>query len=279
MAELGDNERSGILISLFSTASAVGKTFLAVNMAAVLAEQGFRVCVADLDMQFGDSAHFLGLEPEKTVYEAQEAVDRDILSFRAEDYLTPCRKGNTIFYVLAAPKTVEQAYTLSDRAVLRTVQELRKLFDYVLVDMTSVFSELNMSVMGVSTLVMAVVIVDFIPTVKNMKTGLDALKKTSFDTAKLRYILNRSNARTNIGRADVEKLVGAEFYHVLPNDYKTAVESIHSGLPVVLDPSRKNTALSRSVEELCGKLTNRGGAEEAAAPRQSRSWLSRLFKS
>ena len=39
MAELGDNERSGILISLFSTASAVGKTFLAVNMAAVLAEQ------------------------------------------------------------------------------------------------------------------------------------------------------------------------------------------------------------------------------------------------
>ena len=60
MAELGDNERSGILISLFSTASAVGKTFLAVNMAAVLAEQGFRVCVADLDMQFGDSAHFSG---------------------------------------------------------------------------------------------------------------------------------------------------------------------------------------------------------------------------
>lgn len=277
MAELGDNERSGILIPFFSTASAVGKTFLAVNMAAVLAEQGFRVCVADLDMQFGDSAYFLGLQPEKTVYDAQAAADRDILSFKAEEYLTPCRKGNTLFYVLAAPKTVEQAYTLSDRAVLRTVKELRKLFDYVLVDMTSVFSELNMSVMTASTLVMAVVIVDFIPTVKNMKTGLDAMKKTSFDTARLRYILNRSNARTSIGREDVEKLLGAEFYHVLPNDYKTAVESIHSGLPLTADPQRKNTALARSLEELCGKLTNRGGAAEGGAPAQSRSWISRLF--
>ena len=278
MAALGDNERSGILISLFSTASAVGKTFLAVNMAAALAEQGFRVCVADLDLQFGDSAYFLGVHPEKAVYDAQEAAEKDSPSFRAEDYVTPCQKGNTLFYILAAPDRVEQAYTLSDRAVLRTLQELRKLFDYVLVDMTSVFSELNMSVMSESTLVMAVVTVDFIPTIKNMKTGLDAMKRTSFDTARLRYILNRSNAKTNISLEDVEKLLGAEFYHILPNDYQTAVESIHSGLPLLLDPSRKNTALARSLEELCRKLTNKGGAAEGSTPRRDRSWLSRLFQ-
>ena len=51
--------RRGTVITVFSTASAVGKTLIGINMAAELAKQGFRVCLVDLDLQFGDVCNYL----------------------------------------------------------------------------------------------------------------------------------------------------------------------------------------------------------------------------
>ena len=53
----------GSVFTFFSTASAVGKTVLAVNYAADLAERGYKVCLADLDLQFGDVCNYLGIKP------------------------------------------------------------------------------------------------------------------------------------------------------------------------------------------------------------------------
>ena len=53
---------NGIVITFFSTASAVGKTLVACNMASELAREGYRVCLADFDLQFGDVCNYLHLE-------------------------------------------------------------------------------------------------------------------------------------------------------------------------------------------------------------------------
>ena len=55
-------------------------------------------------------------------------------------------------------------------------------------------------------------IVDFIPTIKNMKRGSDALKELGYDDNKIRYVLNRSNARTRINVKDVEAILGHQFH-------------------------------------------------------------------
>lgn len=70
MAELGDNERSGILISLFSTASAVGKTFLAVNMAAVLVLHRYGVSHGKKERLFLTAASYLAAVYGMTLYPA-----------------------------------------------------------------------------------------------------------------------------------------------------------------------------------------------------------------
>ena len=47
-------ERSSVIISVFSTTPGIGKTITAINLAAGLAHEGYKVCLADLDLQFGD---------------------------------------------------------------------------------------------------------------------------------------------------------------------------------------------------------------------------------
>ena len=96
------------------------------------------------------------------------------------------------------------------------------------------FSTLNLAVLDLSTIVTFLGIVDFIPTIKNMKIGMDTLKMLGYDKNKIRLVLNRSDAKTRISLADVQKLLGEPFYHVLPNDFRAASQSLRDGVPLVL---------------------------------------------
>lgn len=115
-------------------------------------------------------------------------------------------------------------------------------------------------------------IVDFIPTIKNMKRGSDALKELGYDDNKIRYVLNRSNARTRINVKDVEAILGHQFHYVIPNDFQTAAESIKTGVPLVL--SAKDTPLAKGIRTMVDTYE-----EDSASPQKSQEggWLSRLF--
>ena len=65
MAE--ENLINGVVITFFSTASAVGKTLISVNMASELAREGYSVCLLDMDLQFGDVSNYLKLNPIYTM--------------------------------------------------------------------------------------------------------------------------------------------------------------------------------------------------------------------
>ena len=57
-------------MTVFSPKGGTGKTVIATNLAACLAKyEGRRTLLLDLDLQFGDAAIMLGIEPEKTIYD------------------------------------------------------------------------------------------------------------------------------------------------------------------------------------------------------------------
>ena len=58
-------------ITLFSPKGGVGTTFLAVNLAVALSERGRRrVCVVDLDLEFGDVGIVAGVAPNRDISDA-----------------------------------------------------------------------------------------------------------------------------------------------------------------------------------------------------------------
>lgn len=267
-------EINGVVITFFSTASAVGKTLISTNMAAELARQGKRICLVDFDLQFGDVSNYLQLLPERTAYDLQQAMSLPGNSVRAEEYLTPYEYHNVVFYVLAAPAKLEEAYNIDADKALSMVRRLQSVFDYVLVDTTSMFSKLNLALLDLSTIVSFLGIVDFIPTIKNMKIGAETLKKLNYDKNKIRLILNRSNAKTRISIDDVENLLGEPFYHILPNDFQAASRSIKDGVPLVLRSG--GSELGAALRDLVARYTNRV-YDDIAGEDVPESWLARIF--
>ena len=267
-------EINGVVITFFSTASAVGKTLISTNMASELARQGKKVCLVDFDLQFGDVSNYLQLLPQRTAYDLQQAMSLQGAAVRAEEFLTPYEYHNVVFYVLAAPTKLEESYNIDADKAMDMVRQLQKVFDYVLVDTTSTFSKLNLALLDLSTIVSFLGIVDFIPTIKNMKIGSETLKKMNYDKNKIRLILNRSNAKTRISIEDVENLLGEPFYHILPNDFHAASQSIKDGVPLVLRSG--GSELGEALRDLVARYTNRV-YDDAGDERGSESWLARIF--
>lgn len=268
---------NGVVISFFSTASSVGKTLISINMAAELARQGARVVLVDYDLQFGDVCNYLQLEPEQTIMDAQRSIQLTGSSFDVRECLTPYSCRNVMFAVLAAPRKLEESYNIETSVAQKVIEHLQGLFDYVIVDTTSMFSELNLMLLDISTIVTYLGVVDFLPTIKNMKIGSDTLRTLGYADKKIRLVLNRSNAKTRIGIEDVQKLLKQEFYYVIPNDFQAASQSIIDGKPLVLE--HQDIALSDAIRGLVGLYSNRslGGVEEPVRGEHKSSLFGRLF--
>ena len=267
--------RSSIVLTVFSTASGIGKTFLAINIAAELARLNHSVCLLDLDLQFGDVCNYLRLTPTRTISDAQAALDRD--RFRAEDFLLTYTRGRTSFQVLAPPATLLESYNIQSTTIERLVTALNR-FDFIVFDTPKIFSELNLTVLDVSTIITFLCVADFVPAIKNLKTGFDTLHRFNYEDNKIRPVQNRSDSQKLIMTTDVETVLGRQFYYNLPNDYASARRSIERGCPLVLEEN--STALSESLRELVARYINRktGAAFEPEKPSGGFfSWVKGIF--
>ena len=81
-----------------------------------MAKHKYKVCIIDLDLQFGDVCNFLQLTPQKTIYDAQLAMTEDFSGFAAAEYITPYEFEGINFSVLAAPVKLEESYNITAQA-------------------------------------------------------------------------------------------------------------------------------------------------------------------
>ena len=255
----------GSVFTFFSTASAVGKTVLAVNYAADLAERGYKVCLADLDLQFGDVCNYLGITPEKTLFDYYEQEDNQ------RDTSTCITEIKFGFDVLAAPLEVDEGFLIDAETIVQAINQLRDDYDYVLLDTTTGFTGISLAILEQTDVLYLPCVVDFIPSIKDLKIGLETLYKLQFDYQRVRLILNRNKAETQISTKDVEALVGRPFQYFISNDYQGIMRSIKEAKPIVLTEKKNKLAdeISDMVSEELGEKEESGGLS---------GWFGSLFK-
>ena len=247
--------RSSIIISVFSTTPGIGKTVTAINLAAGFAYEGYSVCLVDLDLQFGDVMNYLQLVSDKTLAAAQRMFKADPENFDIKKFLVEYRTGYYNFSVLPAPIFVSDAYQIDVMTVEYIISTQLSYFDFVILDLNSVFSSLNLAMLDLSTIINYLGVIDFLPALKNFKIGYDTLIRFEYEGQKIRLVENRADAQKLIHTSDAEKLLGTTFYHKLPNDFAAAEKSIKEGRPLMF--AAPDSKLTESFAELTAHYTNK----------------------
>jgi pilus assembly protein CpaE len=88
-----------------------------------------------------------------------------------------------------------------------------------------------------------------IPSIKNLKVGIQTLDLLAVAGGKLKLVLNRANARVHLDVTDVERALGVVAEYRIPSDIAIP-QAVNRGVPVVLDKPRAPAALAlRSIAE------------------------------
>ena len=119
------NGPAGRVIAVMSPKGGVGKTTVATNLAVGLANVApMGVVIVDLDLQFGDVASGLMLEPEHTITDAVVgAASQDSMVLKT--YLTLHPAG---LYALCAPRNPVEMDKISGEHITRLISQLREEF-------------------------------------------------------------------------------------------------------------------------------------------------------
>jgi pilus assembly protein CpaE len=231
---------AGQVFAFIGAKGGVGTTTAAVNVATELSQTAHgRTLLVDLHLAHGDASVFLGVEPRFSVVDALDNIHRfDEAFFKGLVVQTP-----------AGPHLLAS----SDRALVQTssVQRVRSLIEfatqlyrYVILDVPRSDAAALDALDKAARIV--VVANQELATVRNA-SRIAASFRQRYGNDRVTVIVNRVDNHAEIGRDDVEKVVGTKVLHSVPSDYRMALRALNKGRPLALDNHSKLAASFRDL--------------------------------
>jgi pilus assembly protein CpaE len=235
--QLQTTAHRGRVVTVFSPKGGTGKTVVATSLAAMLAKrEGKRTLLLDLDLQFGDAAIMLGLEPAKTVYDlvvAPGELDPEKLA----GYVTRHACG---LDVLAAPLRPEDAELVVESKVTALLDVARASYDSIVVDTSPFFHGAVLATLDRTDQLLVLCGLD-VPTLKNVRLALQTLEQLSFPSNRITYVMNRASSNVGLKTREVEDGLHVKIAHELPLD-RTVQVCVNRGEAAVLAQPRSDFA-------------------------------------
>ncbi len=225
----------GRITVVISPKGGSGKTVVATNLAVSLARQfPGDVVLVDLDLQFGDVASSLGLTPNYTMYTATQASGSEASLLKA--YLTP---HSSQLLVLCAPDDPSEADDVKEGDAIRIVQELARLFAWVVVDTGAGLDDMTLSVAEAASDLLMVSSTD-VPSVRGIRKEAMILDQLGVRATR-HFVLNRSDARVGLSPADIAATTGFTIMASIPSS-RAVPTSVNVGVPIIEHDGRNPAA-------------------------------------
>jgi pilus assembly protein CpaE len=246
-APSGAPTRRGRIVTVFSPKGGTGKTVTSTNLAAAFAKfEGKRTLLLDLDLQFGDAAIMLGLEPEKTIYDLVVAPG-ELDSEKLAGYTTRHPSGLDI---LPAPVRPEDAELVTESKLSRLLEVARESYDVIVVDTSPFFHGPMLATLDRTDELLLVCGLD-VPTLKNVRLALQTLELLAFPQNRIRVVLNRANSKVGMKRGEVEGALAVKIRFEVPSDRAVPI-AVNRGNPAVLAESGAD--FSKAIREMAKGL-------------------------
>lgn len=257
----------GEVLALVSCKGGSGATFIAANLAHLLAAGGQRkVALIDMNLQFGDAALFVSSEtPVSNVAD----VARNISRLDADLLRSSMSEVAPGLWVLAAPDDPAQATDVTPQHVRQIVELAREMFDFVIIDVGRSLSSVTLQALDLADRVYAVLQLT-LPFIRDGKRLRNVFRSLEYPAHKIEWIVNRYQKGSQFTIDDLKKTLAIDHVITLPNHYEAVAASVNQGVPV--ERIAPNSTIARSLREL---------AENIAPPPldQARAgWLSGLFR-
>jgi pilus assembly protein CpaE len=231
----------GRILAFYGAKGGVGTTTIAINAAIALhRELGRRVALVDGNLQFGDHRVFLDLGLDrKSIVDVVSApsIDIDLL----KHVLVRHDSGIDL---LLAPPSPETAELVTQDDLPQILEQLRTVYDYVLIDIDKRLDEVNLRVLDAADTIFVVMTAD-LSCLKNVRLVLETISHLGYEQEKVRLVLNRSNAFTGINVKNAESALKRTIEHQIVNEYRGAISALNSGAPFMF--TKADSLLGRSL--------------------------------
>jgi len=257
-------KKSGRIIAVFSSKGGAGVSFFAANLAAAI---NLPTLLADLNLQAGDAATFLGLEAK---YSLADFVDNRT---RLDDSLmnsliTPHSPGLSL---LAAPLEAHEVEDIKPQDVTEVLHLMGQRFESIVLDLPNSFDPVTIAALDMADDILLVMTLD-IPGIRGTKRALKVFERLGYPRAKVHVVVNRWSRNIDVELKKIEAHLDEQLIGFVPNDYRKVMESINLGRPLVqTDPSSKLTLEIKRIAALVS------GNHHTASPQAHKRLLGSVF--
>jgi pilus assembly protein CpaE len=243
------------IISIFSPKGGVGKTFVAANLAAVLAQKlkDKKILLLDMDLEFpGDAATILDLDPQNDLTELVSDWKKGSYSpEQLSSYILPYKNINFDFSAFTLKRASRLYNQVDDKFLSCIVNDLSKQYDYIIADNGRSYSKPLLAFLGLSNLILIVVNPDILSVYK-AKEALTILQSFYIPINMMKVVLNRSDSLGGVGWQEVMVALASELIIRIPSEGRIVGSALNRRMPLILDNKycRVTSAFNKLAETL-----------------------------
>lgn len=251
----------GRVLTVFGAKGGIGKSMIATNLAAVLAENSEKsVLLIDLDTRFGGFAVLLGIDPTSSIAD----VARGARPVNGSIFRRALVRHPSGVQVLPAPRDPREWKVIDGPIVEAIVDHAAQSFDYVILDAPGTYNEIVEASLTVADQVLAV-----------SSRGIASLKDTAqfFDMVdakrrvwdRVSLTINDVHPADDVSESEIRRAIGHEVSWQIPYEAGLA-KAKEQGQPLVrLSPETDAARVLRSMAVAIA-------GEDAGVPRKLSRW-------
>ena len=248
-------DRDAVVLAVHGLAGGVGASTFATNLAWELATisktDAPRVCLIDLDFQYGSVATYLDLPRKEAVFD----LLTDMGSADSDALLHAMLTFNDKLHVLTAPSDMLPLDIVAPDDIARLIDMARANFDFVIIDMPKTIVAWTETVLNRAHVYFALMELD-LRSAQNVLRLVRALKAEALPLEKLRFALNRAPKFTDLSaKSRVKRMAESLDITIemqMPDGGTQITQANDHGLP--LSENAAKNPLRKEIQKLAKSL-------------------------